>query len=99
MKSVELTVRVSPSELLKAATRELTRQDAEAPFQLAELMASQRRSAALSSALDHVIRATNRYDRDQYSIGEGSAATALFEACKRLRKVLKDEKISKGKRP
>jgi hypothetical protein len=56
------------------------------------------RSSAVAAAISHVIRATDKFNQDQYSPGEASAATALFEAGKRLKKAVSEERHAKSKR-
>lgn len=90
MKSV--SVRVSREELERIARLELGLVPPHSPIlPLA-------RSQAVQVAIQHVIRAVNRFDQDQYSQNQVSAATALFEAGKRLRKAIRDEQTYKGTR-
>jgi hypothetical protein len=54
-----------------------------------------RRAEGVNAAITHVVRATERFERDQYTQAEHHAATALFEAAKRLRKAVHEEHKSK----
>lgn len=92
MRSIEVTVKISEDELARAAS-----------LQLGMLKATETggpvfhpRSEAVSAAIGHVVRAVEKFDRDQYSPGEAAAATALFEAGKRLRRAVSEEQKIKS---
>ena len=87
MNKVTLTINIPADQLKAIAMSELGLTDAAAKPADTGLpgVAANRRPDAVRMAIDHVIRATAKFDSDQYSNGYASAATALFEAGKRLR--------------
>lgn len=96
MKTVSVMVDIPVGDLMRIAKQELGMEPV-APIPDAAMDPSfYRRTVATNSAIQHVIRATEKFDRDQYSPGEGSATTALFEAAKRLRKAFNEETSAKS---
>lgn len=94
MKMIAVTANISREELERIARQELGLAKLQQPA--APIVAFHRHSDAVTAAIQHVIRATEKFDRDQYSPGEASAATALFEAGKRLRTAFHDEVKAKS---
>jgi hypothetical protein len=99
MTEVQIIVNVSAEELIRIAREQLGLvPKQEAVKQTAPTMVRSDftgSSDAVVSAIAHVIRATEKYDQDQYTNGVASAATALFEAGKRLRKVIAEEQTTR----
>lgn len=104
MTSVQIVVNVSAEDLERVAREQLglvppaTRKRAPRPAPILPGPAFHAHSEAVRAAIDHVIRATEKYDRDQYTNGEASAATALFEAGKRLRRAVAEERKAKSQK-
>jgi hypothetical protein len=92
MRSIEITVKVTDEELARAASLHLGMLRANATGG----PAFHPRSDAVNTAIQHVVRAVEKYDQDQYSPGANAAATALFEAGKRLRKAASEEQKIKS---
>jgi hypothetical protein len=92
MRSIDISVKVTDEELARAASLHLGMLRPNATGG----PAFHPRSEAVSAAIGHVVRAVEKFDRDQYSPGAGAAATALFEAGKRLRRAVSEEQKIKS---
>lgn len=90
MKTIAVTVHVPISTLAEKLTPEISRMiEGRAKPKLPPAPTAKLRddlgSPDVAQAIQAVVQATNRLDRDQFTHGEQSAVTALFEAAKRLR--------------
>lgn len=102
MTTVQIVVNVSSEDLERIAREQLGLiAQSEATRRAASVLVASDfhpRSEAVNAAINHVIRATEKFDQDQYTNGEASAATALFEAGKRLRKAMAGEQSAKSQK-
>lgn len=92
MTMVQIVVNVTAAELERIACEQLGLVKAGEPVLRVAYHPS---SEAVAQAIAHVIRAVGKFDRDQYTNGEASAATALFEAGKRLRKAVAEAQTAR----
>ena len=88
MTTVQLSINISAEDLERIARDQL---GLVSPKETQLRVAYHPRSEAVAHAIAYVIRAVEKLDRDQYTHGEASAVTALFEAGKRLRKAVAGE--------
>jgi hypothetical protein len=99
MKTVSVKVDILVDDLMRIAKQELGMEPVAAVPDAALRPSFYRRTEAVNSAIQHVLRATDRADKAQYSHDEQRALSSLFAAAKRLRSALGEEakaKTTKG---